>query len=58
MKQNFKENKIVTLAYDRAVLYGNVAFSNLLLSTKKSYSSFIKKGFRFLKIVENVQNFQ
>ena len=35
---------------DRAVLYGNVAFSILLLSTKKQYSSFLKKVLVFQKI--------
>ena len=30
-----------------AVLYENNAFSILVFSTKKWYSSFLKKGFRF-----------
>ena len=34
---------------DRAVLYGNVAFLILVVSTKKPYSSFLKKGFIFHK---------
>ena len=34
---------VLTLASDRAVLYANVAFSILALSTKKPYSSFFKK---------------
>ena len=34
---------VLTLASDRAVLYGNVAFSILVLSTKKWYSSFLKR---------------
>ena len=33
----------LTLAPDKAVLYGNDAFSILVLSTKKRYSSFSKK---------------
>ena len=41
---------VLTLASDRAILYGNVAFSILLLSIKKSYSSFQKKVFVFKKI--------
>ena len=46
-----------------AVLYGNDAFSILVCSTKKKYSSFLKKGFGFLEnlfqswSIENVQNF-
>ena len=31
---------VLTLASDRAVLYGNVVFSILVLSNKKPYSSF------------------
>ena len=34
---------ILTLASDRLALYGNVAFSILVLSTKKLYSSFLKR---------------
>ena len=41
---------ISTLLSDRAVLYGNVAFSILLLLTKKQYSSFLKKVLVFQKI--------
>ena len=46
-----------------AVLYGNDAFSILMRSTKKQYSSFFGKSFRFLENLfqswsnENVQNF-
>ena len=46
-----------------AVLYGNVAFSILLFSTKKGYSSFLKKFLVFSENlfqsndIENVQNF-
>ena len=42
---------VLTLASDRAVLYGNVAFSVLVLSTEKRYSSFLKKVFVFEKII-------
>ena len=60
MKQNFQKNKVVTCktaifvvtilfvltsASDMAVLYENDAFSILVLSTKKRYSSFFKKVF-------------
>ena len=41
---------VFTLAFYRAVLYGNVAFSFLVLSTKKRYSRFLKKEFAFQKI--------
>ena len=34
---------VLTLASDRAVLYGNVVFSILVLSNKKRYSNFFKK---------------
>ena len=40
---------ILSLASDVSVLYGNVAFSILVLSTKKQYSSFFKKGLCFSK---------
>ena len=61
----FSKNKVVTgktpffceklctphsIYLNRAVLYGNVAFSILLLSTKKQYSSFLKKVLVFQKI--------
>ena len=53
---------ILSLASDGSVLYGNVALSILVLSTKKYYSSFFKKGLCFSKnlfqSIENVQNFQ
>ena len=38
---------VLTLASDMAVLYGNDAFSILVRSTKKWYSSFLKKVFVF-----------
>ena len=38
-----------------AVLYGNDAFSNLVLSTKKRFSSFFKKVFIFQKICFKVK---
>ena len=61
LKQVFQKNKVVpgktplfvigpfvlTLASDRAVLNGNDVFSNLVVSSKKRYSSFLKKSFRF-----------
>ena len=36
---------VLTLASDMAALYGNYAFSMLVLSTKKRYSNFWKKVF-------------
>ena len=48
---------VLTLPSDMAVLYGNVAFSILLLSAKKRNSSFLKKV-SFSKVsIENVQSF-
>ena len=53
---------VLTLASDRAVLYGNDAFLILVLLAKKPYSSFLKK-FSFSRkfisklSIENVQNF-
>ena len=41
---------VLTLASERPVLYRNVAFSNLVLSIKKRYSSFMKTGFCFSEI--------
>ena len=41
---------MITLASDVAVLYGNDTFSILVRSTKKPYSSFVKKVFVFQKI--------
>ena len=41
---------VLTLASDMAVLYRNDAFSILVRSTKKRYSSFLKKVFIFQKI--------
>ena len=46
---------ILTLASDRAVLYGNVAFPNLIVSIKKPYSSFLKKISVFQKIFSNLK---
>ena len=52
-----------SLASDRAVLYGNVAFSILVVSTKKMATRFSEKGVRFFRKfvsklnIENVQNF-
>ena len=45
---------VLTLASDRVVLYGNDAFSILVLSAKKRYSSFSKKNFIFQKKKKNV----
>ena len=39
----------LTLASDMPVLYGNDAFSVLVLSPKKRYSSFLRKVFLFQK---------
>ena len=52
-----------TMASDRAILYGNVSFSILMLPTKKRYSSFLKKVFLYKNLfqsfsIENVQNSQ
>ena len=70
MKQNFRENKVatgktsffmliilfvLTLTFDMALLYGNDVFSILVLSTKKRYSSFLKKVFVFQKICFKVK---
>ena len=38
------------MASDRAVLNGNDVFSVLVVSTKKRYSTFLKKVFAFQKI--------
>ena len=46
---------ILTLASDRAVLYGNVAFSILVLSSKKNYSSLLKRVCVFQKICLGVE---
>ena len=45
----------LTLAFDREVLCVNVAFSNLVLSIKKRYSSFLKKVCMFQKICFKVK---
>ena len=36
---------LLTLAFDRAVLFGSFAFSIVVLSTKKRYSIFLRKVF-------------
>ena len=46
---------VLTLASDRAVLYGNVMLSVLVLSTKKQYSSFLKRVCVFQKIYFKVK---
>ena len=50
------------MASYRAVLYGNTAFSILVFSTEKRYSTFVKKILfsenLLQKSIENVQNFQ
>ena len=45
----------LTLTSDMAVLYGNDALSMLVLSTKKWYSSFLKRVFVFQKICLKVK---
>ena len=40
----------LTLASDRAVLCGNIALSILVITTKRRYSSFLKKVFVFQNI--------
>ena len=44
-----------SLASDRAILNGNDVFSILVASTKKKYSSFLKKVFVFQKICFKVK---
>ena len=46
---------VLTLTSDMAVIYGNDAFSVLVLSTKKRCSSFLKKVFFFQKICFKVK---
>ena len=46
---------ILTLASDTTVLYENDAYSILVLSSKKRYSSFLKKVFVFKKIYVKVK---
>ena len=46
---------VLTLASDMVVLYGTVAFSIFVLSTKKLYSSFLKKAFVLQKICFKVK---
>ena len=45
----------LTLASDRAVLNGNDVLSILVVSTKKQYSSFLKKVFVFQEICFEVK---
>ena len=46
---------VLTFAFDRPVLYGNVAFSILVPSTKKQYSSFLKYVSVCHKIISKVK---
>ena len=46
---------VLTLAFDRAVLNGNYVFSILVVSTKKPYSSFLKKVFVLQKMYFKVK---
>ena len=46
---------VLTLTSDRAVLNGSDVFSILVVSTKKRYSSFLKKVFVFQKICFKVK---
>ena len=52
---------VLTLASDMAVLHRNDPYSILIPSSKKRYSSFLKKVFVFKKIyfksIENIQDF-
>ena len=41
---------VLALAFERAVLYRNVVFSIVVLSTRKQYTNFSKKVFVFQKI--------
>ena len=45
---------VLTLASDKAVLYGNDVFSILVLSTKKRYFGFLEKVFVF-KIISKLR---
>ena len=38
---------VLTLVLDKAVLYGNIAFSIIVLSSKEWYSCFFKNRFSF-----------
>ena len=52
---------VLTSVSDMKDLYRNVAFSILVLSIKKRYPSFLKKGFRFpenLFLNESIENLQ
>ena len=46
---------VLTLASDRAVLYGHVAFSILTLSSKKQQSSFLKRFPVYKKFVSKLK---
>ena len=46
----FPSHYVLSSASDRVVLYGNIAFSVLVLATRKRYSSFLEKVFVFEKI--------
>ena len=46
---------VLTLASDKGVLYENVVFSILVISTKKRYSNFFKKVSAFQKICFRVK---
>ena len=39
----------LNINFDKAVLYGNIAFLILVLSSKKKFSSFLKNGLVFQK---------
>ena len=41
---------VLTMTFDKTVLYGNIAFSILVFSTKEQYSCFLRKVFVFEKI--------
>ena len=49
---------VLTLVSDMVVLYGNDAFSNLMVSSKKQYSSFLKMVFVFQKICFKVKQWR
>ena len=46
---------VLAVASARVILYGNVAFSSLVISTKKRWSSFLEKVFVFQKICFKVK---
>ena len=56
LEKNFRDFRGFDLAaFDRAVLNGNDVLSILVVSTKKRYSSFLKKVFVFQKICFKVK---